>query len=662
VSLRFKRIALVIAVVAAGVGFGVYLTNPRTGGSSDAGRSPTALLKTAAGGGAQQGNGLLKYTLSESEIRSFAVEQDLLVELKPSPDQSTLSQIHVRGQMDERLVRVQGRQLTYRYTFSQMSFESLGQQGQSALPASEAQRISAALNAGVVLLRTDPERSTLNWSINQSASPETLNLLRSIILAGSVFLPNADLSEWTGSEEDSTGVFTVSHRLVSLADGKAQILKEPRLLRIPPEAGMTGNDAQTAIILPDSTTKIDFDAKAGHLLKAEQRWALRVHAGGLVAITNMRTSLTFTGKREATKQDEVRVGSAQGQSSGEETYLSEYEMQAVHSTSLKKKVAAQKLGEENWESLRARFMSSDFHKDGEARAKFLEQLSALLYLQPELCTKVAAEISQLSKSDPDYKSKLSLLAGVFASQETPEAEAALVALAATMKNDSDAQMQILPAIGAHRKPSERTRDALIEAYTAGADEGVRSTAALALGTFASRARASRPELSREAIDKLKQDFDSTPSLDNKVTLSGALGNAGTREAMESVKVLFERSQDASMKRAAIFDLRFVDDDAADSFLEKTALDASTDRELVIQCLRVMRMRPPQKRHFKTAVELFRAQSSAPTMRTEALYTLSYLFPAAPQEVTELLEEATKDKNLQIAKQAEQLLARKPKTL
>lgn len=110
------------------------------------------------------------------------------------------------------------------------------------------------------------------------------------------------------------------------------------------------------------------------------------------------------------------------------------------------------------------------------------------------------------------------------------------------------------------------------------------------------------------------------------------------------------------------DLRFVDDPAVDAFLIKIAGDAAIDPELIIQTLRVMRMRPPQLVHLRPSIDLFLSKSSRPSLRGEALYTVSYLAPVSPDEVRKVLTNATSDQNQQIAKQAEQLLARQSSAL
>ncbi|MFZ9519395.1 MAG: hypothetical protein ACO3A4_02860 [Silvanigrellaceae bacterium] len=663
VKLRNGRNTLVGLVAVLVIGLGVYFTTRQTTSAP----SPQADSPAGASSAVDKATfeqALVRYSLNTDEVRTFGFLQDMSVEMNPAQGQSTVSRIHLRGQFDEQLVSVSGNRLTYRYNFHDVQFESTDAEGRAALPPDEVNNIVQSVVGTTLLLKTDVLHSSISWSVTRQTNLETLNLLRSVVLSGSVFLPAAkDLSEWTGTEEDSTGIFTLNHKLISLGNGKAQIEKEPRMVRVPEDFGLAGHSTQqSVVVLPSSSTKIEFDATAGHLLKADQRWSMRAQAAGLLATTNLRTQVDFQSKRKATDEDRKFLQSDIASTDSGNGFISEFELQAAHSTSIKRKVAAQKLAGENWASLRSLLMSPDFHKDGAARAKFFEQLSALLYLQPELCTTVADEIARLDRQDPDYKSKLSLLAGVFSSQETPEAEAAMVALAERMKEDSSALMQVIPAMAAHRNPSERTRDALMQSYTQAVDEGVKSTATLALGTFASRARNSRPDLTRETVERLKQDFDSSSAINKKVTLSGALGNVGANEALESVKSLFAASQDASLKRSAIYDLRFVNDPQVDVFLQQVVTDSATDPELVVQGVRVMRMRPPLKMHLQTMTTLFRTKGVRATLRSEALYTISYLSPVSPEEVQKLLEEAAKDANPQIAKQAEQLLARQTQPL
>lgn len=659
-TLKFKHKVFLASLVCFVVGLAVYFgrTSGRLPSETDASVADTNRSSSQS---SLQANGLLKHSLEIGVVRSYTFTQELSVELSPQQGQTTTSKIQVRGQMNEQLMSIQGRQLNYRYKFADVQFESIDERGQPAMPPAETEAISKALDESTLLLKTDAQRSVLSWSVDKSTTLESLNLLRGIVLSASLYLPDSrELGEWNASEEDSTGVFTHTLRLKSFIDGKAVIEKEPRMVRVQGEGTQGGAGQQLVVILPSSITKLDFDGASGHVLKSDQRWAMRAQTAAIFATTQLRTEVVFQSQRRASDQERRFVHGSSGESP--QDFVSEFELAAAHAVSLKRKVAAQKLNGETWLSLRERFMSADFHKDGAARAQFFEQLSALLYLQPELCTSVAEEIAKLDKNDPDYKSKLALLAGVFSSQETPEAEATMAALAERLNDDSVALMQVIPALAAHRNPSERTRDVLMQTYTSAVDEGVKSTATLALGTFASRARAGRPELTRETVDRLKQDFDSASAESRKVTISGALGNAGATEALDSVKALYAQSPDASLKRSAIYDLRYVDHPDADAFLQKIAADSGADPELVIQGVRVMRMRPPQKMHLQSCMAIFRAPSSRPSLRTEALYTIAYLAPVAPDEVRKILSEATSDANAQIAKQAEQLLARQPQSL
>lgn len=657
-----KQKRLILVLTGLVVGWMVYV-NLRPTQKERASRSEDSPTESSSAVPGEAEAALLKYSLTTEEIRTFAVDQEITVELKPSEAPTTFSRIHLRAQLDEQLVSVAAPDLLYRYDFHDVQFESTHADGQSAMPAEEVNGVIQSLTTSPLILKTNANRTAASWSVPRQTKLETFNLMRSVVLSGSLPLPaNNEIKEWTGSEEDSTGLLSLSHKLISYVEGKATIEKEPLTVRVSSELPTIVQSPQSSqhavVILPSSITKIEFDGRAGHLLKSDQRWSLRAQAAGLLATTHVRTQIDFLSKRAANEQNKQRTGSSADPSAQDGGFVSEHELQTAHSHSLKRKVAAQKVGHENWLSLRRQLTSSDFHRDGAARARFFEQLSALLYLQPELSTTVAHEIASLNPEDPNYMSQLALLSGVFSMQESPEAEAALAALAERLKDSPKALQQVIPALAAHRKPSERARDALLHYYTQTTDDEIRSTATLALGTFASHARNGRPDLTRETVERLKDDFDRTSSTRKRATLSGALGNVGASEALESARTLFTSAQDVSVKRSALYDLRFISDPAADAFLERIVLDSATEPELVVQGIRVMRMRPPLKTHLQSSTALFRSPTAQATVRSEALYTIAYLFPVAPEDVQKLLEEASADKNTQIAQQAKQLLARR----
>jgi hypothetical protein len=283
-----------------------------------------------------------------------------------------------------------------------------------------------------------------------------------------------------------------------------------------------------------------------------------------------------------------------------------------------------------------------------------------MFLQPEICTAVADEMARLQKDDPNYASKMSLLAGAFSNQETPEAEAAIVALAQRMNSDADALLQIVPAMAAHRRPGEKIRDALLQQYENGVTEEVKSTSTLGLGTFAQRAQKSRPDLNQEAVARLARDFESTPSTLRKVTLSGALGNAGAQETFTSVKTIMGTTQEPALQRSAIYDLRFVADPSVDVWLQKLSTDKSSDGDLVIQALRVMRMRAPVRGNLEAALAVARVAEARTTVRVEALHAVAHHVVLDPEGVSASLGEFSRDSNPQIVQQVRQLLAKLPR--
>ncbi len=604
--------------------------------------------------------GVLNHSAVLNEIRTWSVLQDVSVELQSSEGKPAVSIIQLRSQLDEQLVESAQGKRVYKYRLTQVDFQSTNAEGKPAMPPQDIEEVKRSLSAAVVVVRTDDERRELRFSASRGTSLESLNLVRSVILAGSVFLPREQrLSEWISQEADATGIFTLSNRVLNLKDGVAELEKEPKSIQMHASARTLNSEGDALAVLPGSLTRLTFDTKAGHVLKSEQRWTLRFRASGVYATTNILTRIEFVGKRSGEK--DAGPGSDTVGQDVEQDLVSEAELEAASEEGLKRKVAAQKLAGETWESLRQRLQSSDFHKDGAARFQFLEQLSALMFLQPEICTAVADEMARLQKDDPNYASKMSLLAGAFSNQETPEAEAAIVALAQRMNSDADALLQIVPAMAAHRRPGEKIRDALLQQYENGVTEEVKSTSTLGLGTFAQRAQKSRPDLNQEAVARLARDFESTPSTLRKVTLSGALGNAGAQETFTSVKTIMGTTQEPALQRSAIYDLRFVADPSVDVWLQKLSTDKSSDGALVIQALRVMRMRAPVRGNLEAALAVARVADARTTVRVEALHAVAHHVVLDPEGVSASLGEFSRDSNPQVVQQVQQLLAKLPRS-
>jgi hypothetical protein len=632
------------------------------------GRANPLAVPTRSGGTATETAGqavqtevpLLVHSSRTGEIKSWSVLQDIAIELVNSGSKTTTTQMQLRGRLEEVLIEAGNGGRIYRYVLRDTEFQSTDAAGKPAMPESDLKSVEKALSDAVILVRTDHQRRDLRFSAVRGTSLETLNLMRSVIHAGTLYLPaQKDLTEWTSQETDSTGVFTLTNKLVSLSGGVAQIEKEPRMVRMPENSAVLNGQGDALAVLPASLSRVSFDAKAGHAVKTEQRWTLRFNAAGIYATTNILTRLEFIGTQTEAADRKSLTRSADVVADAK-NFVTELEIESAGEENIKRKVAAQTLAGESWSSLRDRLKNSDFHKDGAARFQFLEQLSALMFLQPQICFEVADFIAGLKKDDPNYESQLSLLSGAFANQETPESESAIAALSQRMAQDEDALMQIIPAMGGHRRPSEKMRDALVKQYEGGISQAVKSASTLALGTFAKRAQKSRPDLTEETVARLKQDFDSAAQVERQVTLAGALGNTGTSEALPSVKTLMEKTNEPAFKRSAIYDLRFVPDAEVDAMLQRYSLDVQTDAELAIQALRVMRMRPPLRGSLDAALKIARGSETRATVRVEAMHAVAHHAALSPEEVAAALAEFGRDANPQIVQQAKQLLAKLPR--
>ncbi|NBX18502.1 MAG: hypothetical protein EBR09_14185 [Proteobacteria bacterium] len=655
-SLRTKVFAGILIVTA--VTLSVYLSR---------GNSLTVVTGKIVGAGDEKSSPdsaalpMMTHSSQTGEIKSWSVVQDVSVELFNSGSKSTTTQIHLRGTLDEELAEIAGGRRVYRYVLRDADFQSTDASGNPAMPEAEVKGVEKALSDAVVLVRTDDQRRELRFSAARGTSLETLNLLRSVIYSGSVYLPaSKKLTEWTSQETDSTGVFTLNNKLTAMSGETATIEKEPRMVRMPESSAAMNGQGDAVAVLPASLTRVTFDAKAGHLLKAEQRWTLRFSAAGIYATTNILTRLEFIGRQPATARSKDKNPEFAGAAGGQD-FVTELELESASDQNIKRKVAAQTLAGESWNSLREKLRDAELHKDGSARFNLLEQLSALMFLQPEICFEVAGFIAGLKKEDPLYASQLSLLSGAFANQETPEAETAIAGLSQSMSQDEEALMQIIPAMGSHRRPSEKMRDALLKQYEGGISQAVKSTSTLALGTFANRAQKARPDLTDEAVSRLKQDFDAAPQVDRQVNISGALGNAGAKETLPSVKTLMEKTKDPAFQRSALYDLRFVADPEVDSLLQRLSLDPQTEPDLVIQSFRIMRMRPPVRGNFDAALKTARAANARTTVRVEAIHAVSHHAALSPAEVAEALAEFGRDSNPQVVQQAKQLAVKLPRT-
>ena len=183
-------------------------------------------------------------------------------------------------------------------------------------------------------------------------------------------------------------------------------------------------------------------------------------------------------------------------------------------------------------------------KNDLANAEFARQLTLFLTLFPDEATRLSSRISGLGD-----EGAVALLLNILERTGTPQAQAVLAAMAAGAEHSRSDRLRALIAASGLRNPSDETTARVAAIYeSARGDPHLRdlsSTAALTLGTMASRASESARQQVRR---RLEGDLETASEPRVQRLLLRALGNGRFDLPMATVESTCARSIPASVRR------------------------------------------------------------------------------------------------------------------
>lgn len=212
------------------------------------------------------------------------------------------------------------------------------------------------------------------------------------------------------------------------------------------------------------------------------------------------------------------------------------------------------------------------------RGRLLTRLAALVRIDPSVAPAIADQIA--TSADPVL---VRVLAGALASTEVAAGTDALAGLM-ERRLDEQTRAQVVATLSL----AEPVTDTSVAALRRGLDQASGDQALFGLATHERKIASREPALASAVVDELLARAARAPSEQRQLYVS-ALGNAGTARALPVLRAAIA-TDDRDLGSAAVFSLRFVPGDEADTMLSH----ALGRRELAFAAVRAIGYRDPAR--------------------------------------------------------------------
>jgi len=436
------------------------------------------------------------------------------------------------------------------------------------------------------LIELTSHGEVIELSGKKTLSKISRNILRSLIAESQIVLPTQESPSWTTRERDANGFFEASYRLppeqtVGVHNGLIKLLKSKvRYLDL-------GSKVKRRL---RSTMPLEFSTQLEPTLNA---------AIELDCTTGTFSSLTATGTLK-TRVNRTEIGSNQYQLTmkllsvtqlpkgtdlaaltrdtgftGTKGATENYSLTSIESAeAMELLIQKNELGDLDFKKLLALLKAAKTSGDPSAIENLYLKFKALIYLHPEACEPLAA---QMKKENPQKSKAMLMLATALSTVGSPQAQDALVDVLASRSSDIVSAQILIPALGMTEHPTPKAEETLRELIHSSGKEDIVSTAGLSLGAMAGNLSEQDPERSRAIIESVQKDYQNAETDQQKQYLLSVLGNAGSDQALPVINSALE-SSNIQIQTEAAMALRFVPDREAQAklvdLLKTSAIDDS----------------------------------------------------------------------------------------
>jgi lipoprotein len=374
-----------------------------------------------------------------------------------------------------------------------------------------------------------------------------LGILREIVSAAQVSLPDARTSTWQAAESDADGEYTSDYRL---AGGTRVLRSRSGYLRVAGPHGLSAAD-KNAPALTSYAAMITLDDE-GRLRELE--------------FLKKVNKVLFDQEHgvESTTAIRLQQGQRSRDASNLVPSLKDYLTKSIP-------LDPSDYGD-----------AGDIDRDLVAGAD-LNELLRMLTDDPENLASVRTRLAALFRLDPSAivraRARLTpenaaAVLAAFATAGTPEAQRALCSVLGDPRVGQVERGSAIDAVMTLTHPTPDTGRALAPLLKSN-DPEIKGNASLALGIVAGHLGEESPAAAHALVEQLTQDYSTNRAPEDRVRVIGALGNTRSADSLPTLTQSMQ-SDDAGIRAASAAALRFVPGTAADGMLSNAiSSDASS---------------------------------------------------------------------------------------
>jgi len=462
---------------------------------------------------------------------------------------------------------------------------------------------------------------------------------------------NAAARQWEVREDDPSGEYQARYTEVSVGTDGAGLpvrnasYRKTKLAYFPAAAQEERELPELPkTIQPSAALMVTFDFSQGRItsLSGDETQTILV-AGKVIAEAKNAIQLTLLQAEKASSselasvvEEYVRRSRASSPMALSASPSEQAQLIAIHQA---------QLGDDTLETVTAALAAMEQGAASNDVSRLYSKVKALIFLHPETSAPFSRMLQTRSHGPVAH-----LLAGALAAVGQPQAQQALVEALKERRHDEAAAQPLIMALGAVKKPTQATEDALAEIAWSTPETTLAKLAQLQLGALARTLKKRSPERAARIVALATIKLSARPGAEKQ--LLALLGNAGAESALPTLMQYLRRPLPDLRGRAALA-LRFIDGEQADEMLAQT-LTSDADESVRAQAANALEFRSLTPRNLDAQKQaLLKDQSDS--VRLRVMRNLWRSHEAYP-EVMALLKRAAMDSSQEVRRAASQLLA------
>ena len=460
-------------------------------------------------------------------------------------------------------------------------------------------------------------------------------------------------ASWEVEEEDSNGTYLAHYERqksigeVKTAPGSQQVLTKKKMKYLPRTTSTHSRVVTVPVtIVPEGESLIHRNAETGRLVSLRGAEHQVISASGRTLADSKSELTVILNSNSTLSEAEMRAISE-----ARERLSSELIATSLFETKRDKAAEARYwkeiLGNANWESLRESLAGADSMAH-QSKAELAEKLEALCRLRPESCGELGAILETASYRGDSFRMVMIALSRA----GNAEAQLALIKGLQARRDEAPAMFLLIGVLPMLERPTRETEVALRELAFGDGNSRITQSAQLALGTLTQSLVETDPDRASDIVSEIARRLESTSSLSGKERLLGALGNAGTREALNVIRQHLAGSN-VDLRAAALSVLVRVNPSQANEILAQHLLD-DADEAVRLAAAREISSRKTTAATFDAQKRAFQKDEaeSVRAMLLSGLWEAKTDFP----EAESIIKKASKmDKSKEVQQMARNLV-------